>query len=314
MILTVTLNSGVDKVLLVDEFLPGLPVEARKVVTSVGGKGLDVSVTLRALGVETTGLAFVAGETGRVLEGLIKAYGILPALVWVGGETRTCYVIAESKQARVSHIKYGELQISSAQVDQFLKAFQMHLSKTKWVICSGSIPPALPESFYRGMVNSAVQAGVKVLVDSSQKALLSTLPSHPTILKMNMDEFNWTFHEKASTVEELIPKARQTAAQHSIANLVVTCGSQGMLAITQEGCFHTRAPKQPVVNAAGAGDGASAALVWRLSLGEPWKEALKWAAAVSAAVVLTAGTADCQMKDVKAIYPDTVVEAISYSR
>jgi 1-phosphofructokinase family hexose kinase len=311
MILTITLNSGVDKVLLVDEFLPGLPVEARKVVTSVGGKGLDVSVTLRHLGVETRGLAFVAGETGHVLEGLIKEYGILPALVWVGGETRTCYVIAESKQARVSHIKHGALQISSAHVDQFMKAYQMHLPKADWVICSGSIPPALPESFYRGLVNSAMQAGVKVLVDSSQKALLSTLPSHPTILKMNLDEFNRTFHEKADTFEALIPKARQAAAQHSIANLVITCGSEGMLGITQEGCFHARAPKQPVVNAAGAGDGASAALAWRLALGEPWKEALKWAAAVSAAVVLTEGTADCRIEDVHALYPLTLVELLS---
>jgi fructose-1-phosphate kinase PfkB-like protein len=112
------------------------------VVTSVGGKGLDVSVALRHLGVETRGLAFVAGATGHILEGLIKEYGILPELVWVGGETRTCYVIAESKQGRVSHIKYGELQISSAQVDQFLKAYQLHLTKADWVICSGSIPPA----------------------------------------------------------------------------------------------------------------------------------------------------------------------------
>jgi 1-phosphofructokinase family hexose kinase len=312
MILTVTLNSGVDKVLLVDEFLPGLPVNAKNVVTSVGGKGLDVSVTLRHLGVETTGLAFVAGGTGRILEGLLEEYGILPELVWVEGETRTCYVIAELKPGRVSHIKYGELQISSRHVDQFLKAYQMQLPKADWVVCSGSIPPALPESFYRGLVNNAVQAGVKVLVDSTQKALLSTLPHHPTILKLNRDEFNWTFHEKAGTLEGLIPKARLAASQHAIPNLVITCGSEGILAITQEGSFHARAPKQQAVNAAGAGDGASAAIVWRLSLGDPWPEALKWAAATSAAVVLTEGTADCRMSDVHAIYPQTLVELLTF--
>jgi len=310
MILTVTLNSGVDKVLLVDEFLPGLPVNARKVVNSVGGKGLDVSVVLRHLGVETTGLAFVAGETGRILAGLLDDYGILPELVWVEGETRTCYVIAESKPGRVSHIKNGALHISSQHVDQFLRAYQIHLLKTDWVVCSGSIPPALPESFYKGLVQSAVQAGVKVLVDSTQKALLSTLPYHPTILKMNWDEFKWTFQVKADTFEELIPKARQAAAQHSIPNLVITCGSEGILAITQTGSFVARAPEQPAVNAAGAGDGASAAIVWRLSLGDPWPEALKWAAAVSAAVVLTEGTADCRVSDVNAIFPKTEVELL----
>jgi 1-phosphofructokinase family hexose kinase len=310
MLLTVTLNSGVDKVLLVDEFLPGLPVNARKVVTSVGGKGLDVSVVLRHLGVETTGLAFVAGETGRLLADLLADYGILPELVWVEGETRTCYVIAESKPGRVSHIKYGALHISSQHVEQFLRVYQTQLPKAGWVICSGSIPPALPESFYSDLVQSASQAGVKVLVDSTHKALLSTLPYHPTILKMNWDEFRGTFQVKADTFEELIPKARQAAAQHAIPNLVITCGSEGILAITQAGSFIARAPKQQAVNAAGAGDGASAAIVWRLSLGDPWPEALKWAAAVSAAVVLTEGTADCRMSDVNAILPKTLVELI----
>jgi 1-phosphofructokinase family hexose kinase len=311
MILTVTLNSGVDKVLLVDEFLPGLPVNARKVVTSIGGKGLDVSVTLRHLGVETCGLAFVAGETGKQLAGLMDDYRITPELVWVGGETRTCYVIAESKPARVGHIKYGELHINSQQVERFFEAFQARLPKAEWVVCSGSIPPALPDSFYRDLVHIAIQVGVKVLIDSSQQALRCTLPAHPTILKMNWDEFRWTFHEKVDTLEELIIKAPQTATQNSIANLVITCGSQGMLAITQSGIFYARAPIQTVVNAAGAGDGASAALVWRLSLGDSWAEALKWSTAVSAAVVLTEGTADCKMSDVLSIYPETVVESIA---
>jgi 1-phosphofructokinase family hexose kinase len=313
MLLTVTLNSGIDKVLLVDEFLPGLPVPARKVLTSVGGKGLDVSVALRHLGVETCGLAFVAGETGRILADLLDDYGVLPELVWVGGETRTCYVIAESMPGRVSHIKYGELQISRQHQSQFLSAFQMHLPEAAWVVCSGSLPPVLPVTFYGDLVQAAVQAGVPILVDSTRQALLAALAYHPTIIKMNWEEFIWTFDEKADTFEDLIHQARQAAEQHEIANLVITCGKKGLLAVTQAGVFHAQAPIQPVVNAAGAGDGASAALTWRLSLGDPWPEALKWAAATSAAVVLTEGTADCRISDVNAIYPNTIVEPIQLS-
>src|SRR3989304_5971473 len=67
MILTVTLNSAIDKVLLIDEFTPDFPMQARKVIISVGGKGLDSSVVLSHLAVETVGLTFVAGENGRGL-------------------------------------------------------------------------------------------------------------------------------------------------------------------------------------------------------------------------------------------------------
>jgi 1-phosphofructokinase family hexose kinase len=311
MILTVTLNSGIDKVLLIEELLPGLPVTARKVVNSVGGKGLDVSVALRHLGVETRGLAFVAGDTGRQLAALLDDYDILPELVWVEGETRTSYVIAESKPGRVSHIKCGELQISSQHIQQFLHAYHTHLPGADWVICSGSIPPSLPVTFYGDLVQTALLAGVQVLVDSSRQAILATLEFHPTILKMNWEEFNWTFY-KSDTFEDLISHARQAVEQHEIANLVITCGRKGILAITRAGTFHAHAPIQLVVNAAGAGDSASAALTWRLSLGDAWPEALRWAAAVSAAVVLTEGTADCRMTDVDAIYPNTIVEPVQF--
>ncbi|KPL82894.1 hypothetical protein SE15_12715, partial [Thermanaerothrix daxensis] len=50
-------------------------------------------------------------------------------------------------------------------------------------------------------------------------------------------------------------------------------------------------------------DATSAALAWRLSLGDPWPEALRWAAATGAATVLTEGTADCHFADVQNLYP-----------
>ena len=311
MILTVTLNSAIDKVLLVDEFTPGLPMQAHKVVTSVGGKGLDAAVTLRHLGVETVGLAFVAGENGRQLAGLLESYGILPELVWVDGETRICYVIAESKTQRLSHIKVGELQISSQQLQQFLNTYKKRLAGASWVICAGSIPPSLPGSFYGILVQSASQAGVRVLVDGSQEAILATLAYHPAIIKMNWEEFIWTFKKDSDSFEDLVSKARQVYSQQNLTSLIITCGSRGILAFTQEGNFHARAPIQPVLNAAGAGDAVSAALAWRLSLDDAWPAALKWAAATAAAVVLTEGTADCRLRDVQAIYPNTVVEPLS---
>ncbi len=92
---------------------------------------------------------------------------------------------------------------------------------------------------------------------------------------------------------------------------MITCGEHGVLALTQQGAFLASAPKQKVVNAAGAGDAVSAVLGWRLSLGENWQNALKRAAATGAAVVLTEGTADCDPRDVDRICPQTNVQKLS---
>ena len=127
---------------------------------------------------------------------------------------------------------------------------------------------------------------------------------------MNWDEFQATFGGEAKTLDDLIARARQVYTEKDLNALVITCSKEGILAFSRQGAFLTRAPILPSVNAAGAGDAVSSALAWRFSLGDAWREALKWAGAVSAAVVLTEGTADCRMEDIHKIYPDVRVDAL----
>ena len=310
MILTVTLNSAIDHVLLIDELTPGLPMLARAVVTSVGGKGLDASVVLRHLGVETVGLTFVAGDNGKVLVDLLQGYGIVPATVWVEGETRFIYVLAESETRRVSHVKHGGLKVNARQLDQFTQAYRRHLEGSQWVICSGSLPASVPDSFYGELARLAAEARIPFLIDSSGDALIESISNRPTILKMNWEEFEWTFGVRAERLEDLIPAARDVYHKYELRNLVLTCATLGILALTPAGDFRAIAPVQQAVNAAGAGDAVSAALAWRLSMGESWADALRWSAAAAAAVVLTEGTADCRWEDVQEILSQVAIQTI----
>ena len=309
-ILTVTLNSAVDRVILLDELVLDRPNTARKLTYSVGGKGLDTSVVLRHLGVNTVGLAFLAGKKGRLLSRLVRSYGIRLKAVWVEGETRGMDVIAETRNGRVTHIREGDMIIREGDVRRFVRTYLTSLKSCSWVVMSGSIPASLPSSIYCELVQLASQAGVPSLVDSSQAAVLDALTPPPSILKLNRREFIETFNLQAGDFQGLLSQAQQVREQYSIPNLVITCAEEGILAITEAGHFHALAPWQKAVNPAGAGDAVSAGIVWRLSLGEGWENALRWAAATAAAVLLTEGTADCHMEDIRHIFPDTIVQRL----
>lgn len=306
--LTVTANPVLDKVLLVEEWQRGRPIHAQKLVTSVGGKGLDASVALRHLGQQTVGLHFSAGRAGHELLERLEDYGILPEAVWVNGETRTAYIIAEARHAMHTHIFSGGLEISPAQRQDFLARYRRHLGRARWVLTGGRLPATLETSFLGLLVEAAAQAGVPALVDSSGQPLLECLAARPAVVKMNQDEFSQTFGGRRIETGGLKQAAAQVYQQHALSALVITCGAQGILAFTPQGCFHAHAPAQAVVNAAGAGDAASAALAWRLAQGESWPEALRWAAAVSAASVLTEGTADLRLEDATRILPQVTLE------
>ena len=307
MFLTVTLNTGLDRVLLIDELLLGGPVEARKEVLCVGGKGLDVSVALSGLGLPSVGLSFMAGKNGRLLEEIITGYGITPETIWVEGETRVSFVIAEAKHRRVSHIKVGELLVRPEHVQELLTRFQYHLQTTRYVILAGSIPASAGQELYLELTRLAQAASVPVLIDSRAAAVLNTLTNPPDILKQNWVEFNSTFGFATQTLEELKAAARQVQAEYALKALVITCGADGILAVRPGTSYRVVVPPQAAINAAGAGDAASAGLAWRLSEGDSWEEALKWCGAVSAAAVLTEATGEVRKEDVERIYPQVEV-------
>ena len=311
MILTVTPDPVLDKILFIEEWTPGVPMQALGTTASVGGKGLDASIALRHLEQETVGMAFLAGRTGKELALMIEARGISLEAVWTGGETRTAHVITEIKPKRHSHLFSGQLEVDEGQCRLFFQRLSNRLLETAWVICGGIIPACLPANFYYRVIKEAGACDVPVLVDSFRDFILEAIPARPAVVKMNWQEFEWTFAEKAQGLEELLARGKKVYQEAALQALVITCGPEGILAFTPQGIFHAMPPRLDAVNAAGAGDAASAAIAWRRSVGDGWAATLHWAAAVSAAVVLTAGTADCRMEDIQRIYPQVEVKHIS---
>ena len=77
MIYTVTFNPALDYVIAVDHFAQGKVNRTVKEDIFCGGKGINVSVLLANLGVESTALGFVAGFTGKEIEGVKSIWDLI---------------------------------------------------------------------------------------------------------------------------------------------------------------------------------------------------------------------------------------------
>jgi tagatose 6-phosphate kinase len=151
---------------------------------------------------------------------------------------------------------------------------------------------------------------VETIVDCVGAPLLAAASAQPTILKMNRAELAQSYGVTGETLSEVTRRVRALAGQKQLNNLVITCGADGILAVTRSGAFLATAPRQQEVNAAGAGDAVSGVLAWRLGQRESWPAALRQAAAVGAAVVLTERTAECRPEDVERLLAQVTVEEI----
>ncbi|MDK2980613.1 MAG: 1-phosphofructokinase [Chloroflexota bacterium] len=310
MILTVCPNTAVDKIYFIERWTPGIPMRTNKMTVCVGGKGLNSSVVLSQLGVDTIGMGFFAGKVGQELIEVLQDYGITPDPIWVDGTTRISHVIAEEDTNIHSHLIVGELLINAAQDEEFIKEFEAKVAEADWVILAGTMPPSLSNDFYYRLIRIAQKAKVPCLIDSQKDYMAKAVEARPDIVKMNKEEFEWTFSVKAEDFDSLVAVAKNFRKEKGIDNLIITMSKDGILALTTAGTFLVKAPEQKPVNAAGAGDSVSSTLAWRLSLGEDWPTALHWAGAVSAATVLTKRTGDVRMEDVERIKPDVTVKKL----
>jgi 1-phosphofructokinase family hexose kinase len=311
MILTITAHAALDRVIFIPEFLPTTRMLADHSVDYVGGKGFDVSVALSGLGAPNLAMGVLAGENGRRLEFLLRGYGVPYNLTWVEGETRIAHVIVETIHHRHSHIMTPSYTVSPEDLQVFLSRYRSRVWEADWVIASGSLAAGIEADFYAQVVEIAHQAGVKVLVDSVDEPVRQALPARPDILKQNIEEFRTTFNFSRTELEsrqEILKCARQVMQNYELPVIVITMGSKGLLVVTPQAAYQAACPAQQAISAAGAGDCVSAALVWRLSLGEDWPQALRWAAAAGTAGVLTEGTGELRMADVLRFLPLVLVD------
>jgi len=308
MILTVTLNPALDRTYLVRDFAWNSTIRSDKVVPGMGGKGTDASWVLGELGRDNLALGFAAGDTGRMMEKMLRERGCRTDFVWVEGETRVnIVIIGEEGQGQTTLTEPG-LQIGPGALEEFRGKFGAALKDASCVVIGGTVPPGVGASIYTELVKSARDAGLPVIFDASGPGLKAGMEGHPTIAKPNIDEIAELIGSPVNTIEEAYKAGRELQNKYG-ADLIITLGKEGALAVLHGRAYRIPVLKIHVASAAGAGDSVLAGLAAALSEGRTVEDGLRLGFAAAAAVCLNYATADCRRADVERLMPQVELKA-----
>jgi len=309
MIVTVTPNTALDRVVFVEGFAWGRTLRAREALWSPGGKGCDAAWVLAELGQPCVALGLAAGDSGRRLQEMLAARGVQVDFVWVDGETRTNYVLVDTAHHRQSTVTVSGLRVSAEHLAALEARLEHWLPQCRALHLGGGVPAGMSPGWYAPWIRRARAMGIPVLLDASGPTLAASAPAGPTVLKPNLDEL-------AELVgRPLVGRAEVLAAGQELLGwgaelVVVSLGAEGALAVTR--CQAYGLPPLPVepVNCAGAGDAMMAALATAYAERWPLEEGLRLAMAAAAAVVMTPGTAECHRADIERLLPQVRVEVL----
>lgn len=187
-VVTVTANAALDRTLRVNELRTGSKQIVESEAVQAGGKGVNVSRVLAALGVEVRSVVIAGGETGRAIERDLHAAGLSPVVVAAPGESRTCLEIVETRSGAVTQIHGVGVRACEATAQSLVGAVEAALDGAEWIALCGSLPRGCPEDAYLRLLQSARRRGVRVALDASGPALVAGWFGSPELVRINRDE------------------------------------------------------------------------------------------------------------------------------
>ena len=258
MIYTVTFNPSLDYIVDVPDFRLGLTNRTSAEQMFAGGKGINVSIVLKNLGLENTALGFIAGFTGEEIRRRLEEKGICSDFIRLKEGLSRINVKLRSIDG--TEINGEGPEIGKQELAKLLGRLDQ-LEKGDTLILAGSIPVSMPESIYSDILEQLECRGIQCVVDATGELLLNVLKYHPFLIKPNNHELGEIFGVTLTERDQIKPYAKRLQ-EMGARNVLVSMAGKGAVLLAEDGSFYeTSAPKGRLVNAVGAGDSMVAGFV-----------------------------------------------------
>ena len=305
MVITVTLNPAVDKVLEVPGFRVG--AHARAVVRSIqaAGKGVNVARGLARLGGRPAASGFVGENEERMFVESLADEGVEARFCTVTQPTRTNTTVLDPENRTTTHLREEGFHISAADRDRLSEMLTTWLSDREdaTVVFAGSLPPGVEAEHFAALIERCGEAGAEIMVDTSGPALRAVFGTgQVSVLKPNLLELGQLLGKEVAE-EDAVEAARGLFEQGGdLRTVLLTLGKRGAWLITAEEHVGRRCPLDPgdLRNTVGCGDAFLAGWLRGRQVSGEGAGALEWAVAAGTASAAKETTVGYTLEDVRA--------------
>ena len=288
MIYTVTFNPSLDYIVSVNNFQLGMTNRTATEMMLPGGKGINVSIVLKNLGLENTALGFAAGFTGDEIQRQVEEIGVTARFIPVDeGISRINLKLQNIEGTEIN----GQGPAISREKTQQLFEMLDQLQEGDVLVLAGSIPASMPDDIYRNILKRLDGKGILIAVDATGNLLVNVLEYHPFLVKPNNHELGEMFGVVLKTDEEIVEYAKKLQ-ERGARNVLISMAGDGAILLTEtKEVYKMGVPKGTVVNSVGAGDSMVAGFVASYFKEHDYLKALKFGTATGSATAFSEGLA-----------------------
>ena len=283
MIYTITLNPSLDYVMNIEDYKDGETNRSTSEEIHIGGKGINVSIVLSSLGIETTAIGIASGFTGEYITKTLDEIGINNDF------TKNAHGIS---RINIKIKSENETEINSngpVYDDNTIKDFFKKLDKVQngdFLILSGSVPKSLNDDIYKRILHHVKLKDIQVVVDATGRLLTNTLDENPFLIKPNRAELGEIFGTQIKTDED-IKKYAGKLIERGAQNVIISLGKDGAAFINKDNFYRVQSPKGKLINSVGSGDSMVAGFIYAYSKFKDYEKAFKFSVASGSATAFS---------------------------
>ncbi len=295
MIYTVTFNPSLDHIIRVSNLKPGVVNRSEYQIIYPGGKGINVSIMLKNLGIDSVALGFTAGFTGREISLMLKEDGCQSDFITVDGLSR---INTKIKSDRETEINGQGPNLSETDFNALLHKLDS-VEKDDILVLAGSIPGTLPADSYERILKHLDGRGIHTVVDATTDLLRNVLKYRPFLIKPNNHELGDLFGETLEQDRDVV-RCAEALRKEGARNVLVSMAGNGAILVSETGMvLKSEAPKGTLVNSVGSGDSMVAGFLAGYLESHDYTQAFRTGVAAGSASAFQEWLAD--RKDVDAL-------------
>ena len=288
MITCISLNPSIDRTLVVEGFAPG---QLNRVVSSsdvAAGKGINVALTVSALGLDAECVGFMYQDSGRLFEKRLMVNSTAYDFIWCEGEARTNIKVFDRAAGLVTELNESGRTVDAEKLAQMTKLVSRHADNSDYMILSGSMPPGCPDDYYRTLIKAVEGLGCRCVLDADGARLKYGLQAQPFMIKPNRYELE-TMTGRALESREAIRDAAMHYIDMGVEVVAVSLGEDGAMVLRGDEALYAPKINIEVKSTVGAGDSMVAGMVAGFMADRDLEETFRMGMACATARCMTEG-------------------------
>ena len=301
MIVTVTLNTSMDRTVEVPGFAVGGTLKGRVLRRQPAGKGINVSRCLAELGHRSIASGFVGrGELAAFIESL-EPLDVTDRLVGVEGRTRDNTTYLDPIGGTETHVREEGFHIDEDDLKRLDDVLAAIVRSGDTAVFAGSVPPGAPASSLAELAGACRKRGARVVIDGSGESYRRAVSAGAHLIKPNLSELADLTGQEVVSTTDAVAAARTLLGRVGI--VVASMGQDGAVCVAPDGAWHAQCPLAEVAQTVGCGDALLAGFLAGTERALPLPECLSLAVACGAAAARCTIAGELRRTDVDELLP-----------